>query len=346
MVLCPPITQQLIANFRVNGLHKPRQYSHYLPLDDITTRQNDCDTVSNYPRQADLGHEGNMCGSIIYEYKASPRGRHSPIRTGPPRPTAFAGYWLTIAHESSRTNPAGRPRRQYLVLPDDPHRLPDRVMRVECRRHKVATSNMHLQANLATVRTSLDSATAAQSYHQAQILQLSQELAQLREQLKTLTEKQTVAHHDRGNIPLNPTAATYRPQSHTPPSGGSAPLPEKTKDPSRPLTGVVHVSPEPGTPASSTTPPPLPALPRARSMQGGFAAAFKTAVSKSKIRSSPATPQPTRGSPSRAGTSTPTSTPTTELTPPASGHSAGEALKQMLDLAQVRGYLDSSEGDY
>ena len=70
LVLCPPISKQLIANFRANGLHKPRQYSHYLPLGDITTRQSDCDTVSNYPRQVELGHEGNISGSIIYEYKA------------------------------------------------------------------------------------------------------------------------------------------------------------------------------------------------------------------------------------------------------------------------------------
>ena len=346
LVLCPPITQQLVANFRARGLHKPRQYSHYLPLGDITTRQNDCDAVSNYPRQAELGLEGNMCGSTIYEYKASPRGRHSPIRTGPPRPTAFAGYWLTIAHESSRTNPDGRLRRQYLVLPDDPRRLPDKEMRVECRRQKAATSDMHLQANLATVRTSLDTATAAQSYHQAQILQLSQELAQLREQLKTLTEMQTVAHHDGGSIPLNSTAATYYPQSHTPSAGGPSPLPEQKQDPSRLLTGAVHVSPVPGIPAAPTSLPPPPALPRARNTKGGFAAAFKTAVSRSKARSSPATSQPTGGSPARAGTSTPTPTPTAEHPPSPSGYSAGDAVKRMLDLAQVGGYSDCSEGDY
>jgi hypothetical protein len=91
LVLCPPITKQLIANFRVSGLHKPMQFSHYLPLRDITSRQSDCDIVSNYPRQVELGHEGNMSGSTIYEYKAAPRGRLSPIRNRPYRPTAFAG---------------------------------------------------------------------------------------------------------------------------------------------------------------------------------------------------------------------------------------------------------------
>ena len=291
LVLCPPITQQLLANFRANGLHKPRQYSHYLPLDDTTTRQNDCDTVSNYPRQAELGLEGNICGSIIFEYKASPRGRLSPVRTSSSRPTAFAGYWLTIAHESSRTNRAGRPQRQYLVLPDDTRRLPDRDMRPVCRRHKAATSDMHITDDLTTVRTNLDAATAAQSYYQAQISQLSYDVAQLREQLKSITDQQSsvsAAQH-MTTPPLNPTATAYCPQSPTSLLGDPAPLPEQKQDPSRPLTGAVHVSPAPGTPAASPTPSPQPALPRARNTTGGFAAAFKSAVSKSKARSSPAT---------------------------------------------------------
>ena len=289
LVLCPPITQQLIANFRATGLHKPRQYSHYLPLGDITTRQSDCDTVSNYPRQAELGHEGNMCGSCIFEYKASPRGRLSPIRPSSPHPTAFAGYWLTIAHESKRTNLSGRPRRQYLVLPDDPRRLPDRDMRSNCRRQKAANQTMVFNTDLAIVRTSLDSANATQSHHQSQIRQLSQEVAQLREQLKTFTDTPTAAHYDGGNTPLNPTATTYCPQSPTPLSRAPAHLSDPTRlDPSRPITGADHVSPAPGTPAATPTPSPQPALPRARNTKGGFAAAFKTAVAKSKARSTSA----------------------------------------------------------
>ena len=206
---------------------------------------------------------------------------------------------------------------------------------------------MVFNTDLAIVRTSLDSANATQSHHQSQIRQLSQEVAQLREQLKTFTDTPTAAHYDGGNTPLNPTATTYCPQSPTPLPRAPAHLSDPTRpDPSRPITGADHVSPAPGTPAATPTPSPQSALPRARNTKGGFAAAFKTAVSKSKANSSPATPQPTRGSPARAGTSTPTSTPSTELTPPASGHSAGEALKQMLDLAQVRGYSDCSEGDY
>jgi hypothetical protein len=207
---------------------------------------------------------------------------------------------------------------------------------------------MHITDDLTTVRTNLDAATAAQSYYQAQISQLSYDVAQLREQLKNITEQQssvTAAPH-MTTPPLNPTATAYCPQSPTPSSGGPAPLPEQTQDPSRPLTGAVHVSPAPGTPAASPTPSPQPALPRARNTTGGFAAAFKSAVSKSKARSSPAKVQPTRGSPASAGTSPPPSAPTTELTPSPSGYSAGDAVKRMLDLAQVGSYSDCYEGDY
>ena len=168
LVLCPPITHQLLAGFRTKRFQKPRQYSHYLPLDDITARQRDCDTVSNYPRQTELGHEGNMSHHTIYEYKAAGRGRRSPISTHPPRPIAFAGYWLTKLSETRRTNMSGRPQRQTLQLPDDSRMTdPDSGMRVECRRHKAASEDMLHKADLTAVRTSLESATAAQSYHQA-----------------------------------------------------------------------------------------------------------------------------------------------------------------------------------
>ena len=69
LVLCPPISHQLLAGFRAKSFQKPRQYSYYLPLDDITARQRDCDKVSNNPRQTVLSQEGNMCDSIIFKYK-------------------------------------------------------------------------------------------------------------------------------------------------------------------------------------------------------------------------------------------------------------------------------------
>ena len=242
---------------------------------------------------------------------------------------------------------SGRPQTRTLHLPDDPRsRYPDSSMRVECRRHKAASEDMLHKAALTSVRTSQEAATAAHSYQQAQIMQLSYDLAQLREQLKTLTEQQshdTAAYHRPGTPPLNPTATTYRPTSHTVTRAYSQE--SNGQDPSRPITGAVNVSPAPGNPAASTTPSPRPALPRASITKGGFAVAFKTAVSKSKARSTSASVASTGGSSTRAGTSTPPSAPTTELTPPASGLPSGDAVKRMLDLAQVGGYLDS-EGDY
>ena len=352
LVICPPISHQLLAGFRAKNSQKPRQYSHYLPIDDITARQRDCDTVSNYPRQAELGHEGNMCHSTIYEYKEATRGRCSPISVKSSRPTAFAGYWLAKLHETRRTDWSGRPQRQSLHLPDDPY--PDGFMRVECRRQKAASEDMLHKADLTAVRTSLEAATAAQSYHQAQIIQLSQDLNQLREQLKSLTEKQSsdTAAQSRGSV-LNPTADTYCPQSPTSSPRTTAPTPkEKRQTPAlTAVTGVAYVSPAPGTPAAQTTSPSPPALPR-RNTTGGFAAAFKTAVLKSVTRSTPTAARPPAGSPIRAGTTSPPSAPTTELTPPASGRPAGEALKLMLDRAQVgeypeySDYSDCSEGDY
>jgi hypothetical protein len=113
----------------------------------------------------------------------------------------------------------GRPRRQFLVLPDDPHRLPDREMRVECRRFKVARGEMLRTADLSTVQTSLDTAMAAQSYHQGQITQLSYAVAQLQEQLNTFTAQQVhdeAAHPSPGTPTLNPTATPYSPLSSTP----------------------------------------------------------------------------------------------------------------------------------
>ena len=202
--------------------------------------------------------------------------------------------------------------------------------------------------DLTKVRTCLDSATAAQSYHQAQIAQLSYDLAQLREQLKNLTEKQSTdnAAHNRGSV-LNPTADAYCPQSPTSSPRATTPTPkDKRQTPAPiPVTGATHASPAPGTPATSVTPPPPPALPRARATIGGFAAAYKTAVTKSKACSTPTAARPPAGSPDRPGTSPPPSAPTTELNPSSSGYSAGDAVKRMLDLAQVGGYSDS-EGDY
>ena len=92
---------------------------------------------------------------------------------------------------------------------------PDSGMRVECRRHKAACEDMRHTEDISTVRVSLDSTTATQSYHEAQILQLSQDLAQLRELLKSLTEKQSLGTtaHSGGAVPLNPTANTYCPRT-------------------------------------------------------------------------------------------------------------------------------------
>jgi hypothetical protein len=293
-----------------------------------------------------LGHEGNRCDSTIFEYKEAARGRHSPISTTPPRPTAIDGYWLTKLQETRRTNLSGHPQRQSLRLPDDPY--PDSVMRVECRRQKAACEDRLHKVDLTAVRISLESATAAQSYHQAQIMQLSQDLYQLREQLKSLTEKQSsdTAAQSRGSV-LDPTANAYCPQSPTPAPRATTPTPEDKRQTLAPstVTGAAHVSPAPGTPAALTTPPSPPAAPRARNTTGGFAAAYKTAVLRSVTRSTSAAARPPAGSPTRAGTSPPPSTPTTELTPSSSGYSAGDAVKRMLDLAQVGGYSDS-EGDY
>ena len=350
LVLCPPITHQLLAGFRTKRFQKPRQYSHYLPLDDITARQRDCDTVSNYPRQSELGHEGNMSHHIIYEYKAAGRGRRSPISTHPPRPIAFAGYWLTKLSETRRTNMSGRPQRQTLQLPDDSRMTdPDSGMRVECRRHKAACEDMRHTEDISTVRVSLDSTTATQSYHEAQILQLSQDLAQLRELLKILTEKQSLGTgttaHSGGAVPLNPTANTYCPQSPTSPLRATAPAPIQTSPTS--FTGAANVNPAPGTPAATTTPPSPPAPHRAHNTKGGFAAAFKTALSRNATRSTTTTARLYTGSPNRAGTTiSPPSAPTTELTPSPIRNSARDVLKATIDPMTEIGDPDYSEGDY
>jgi len=347
IVLCPPITHHLLDSFRTTNLQKPRQYSHYLPLDDITSRQSDCDTISNYPRQVELGYEGNISGSIIFEYKEAPRGRRSPISNGSARPAAFTGYWLTVDHKSGRTNIFGRPQRQYLVLPDDPHRLPDSDKRVECRRYKVASLAMNYQADLSTVRASLDSTTAAQSYYQYQLQQLTQEVTKLREQLLTLTGDKTTDDATRINevaTPLNPVAPTFHPrstpQSGTPPSSSdNKPTADTTKRQTqhKPPTSAASESPVPGTPAAhSATLSSPPALTRARNTTGGFAAAFKKAVSRKNTHNGP---------PLRAGPSTPSSAPTTEIRTPSCCTSAREKLEQILDLTEEREDPDLSEGD-
>ena len=65
------------------------------------------------------------------------------------------------------------------------------------------------KAALTSVRTSQEAATAAHSYQQAQIMQLSYDLAQLREQLKTLTEQQS--HDTHCGVPQarDPTTQPY-----------------------------------------------------------------------------------------------------------------------------------------
>ena len=113
---------------------------------------------------------------------------------------------------------SGHPQRQTLHLPDDPRiHFPDSGMRVECRRYKAASQDKLHKDDLNSVRTSLEAATAAQLYHQGQIMQLSYAVAQLQDQLNKVTAQQShdeAAHPSTGTSPHIPTT-TYRPPGPT-----------------------------------------------------------------------------------------------------------------------------------
>lgn len=102
----PQITHQLLAGVRAKGLEKPTQYSQ--PVPSQADRASACDTISNYPRQADLGHEGNIMFDDIAHFRINemPRGRHSSISNSPATST-YSIRWLlaqpaTVDHESGR----------------------------------------------------------------------------------------------------------------------------------------------------------------------------------------------------------------------------------------------------